>query len=64
MVIKKEGEWDLFFKDGAYRLYPIRHNGAYEDGYLPLQEDHIASVYYGNAYLKSLEALARERGDV
>lgn len=57
-----EDDWDLFFEDWEYRFYPVQQDGVYlDDGYLPMQESNIASVYYNNDYLKNIEKLSIEK---
>lgn len=57
-----EDEWDLFFEQGEYRFYPVERNGIYlNDGYLPMQENNIVSIYYDNKYLKNIEKLSIEK---
>lgn len=36
-------------------------DGTYENGYLPMQEENIVTIYYKNEYLKYLEKLAKEK---
>ena len=57
-----EDEWDLFFEQWEYRFYPVERNGIYlNDGYLPIQENNIVSIYYDNKYLKNIEKLSIEK---
>lgn len=57
-----EDEWDLFFEQWEYRFYPVERNGIYlNDGYLPMQENNIVSIYYDNKYLKNIEKLSIEK---
>ena len=57
-----EDEWDLFFEQWEYRFYPVERNGIYlNDGYLPMQENNIVSIYYDNEYLKNIEKLSIEK---
>lgn len=57
-----EDDWDLFFEQGEYRFYPVERNGIYlNDGYLPMQENNIVSIYYDNKYLKNIEKLSIEK---
>ena len=54
-----EDDWDLFFEQWEYRFYPVERNGIYlNDGYLPMQENNIVSIYYDNKYLKNIEKLS------
>ncbi|MGP1583493.1 MAG: hypothetical protein ACTTH6_04705 [Candidatus Altimarinota bacterium] len=58
-----EDDGDLFFEQGEYRFYPVERNGIYlNDGYLPMQENNIVSIYYDNKYLKNIEKLSIEKG--
>ena len=57
-----EDDWDLFFEQWEYRFYPVERNGIYlNDGYLPMQENNIVSIYYDNKYLKNIEKLSIEK---
>ena len=57
-----EDDWDLSFEQWEYRFYPVERNGIYlNDGYLPMQENNIVSIYYGNKYLKNIEKLSIEK---
>ena len=57
-----EDDWDLFFEQWEYRFYPVERNGIYlNDGYLPMQENDIVSIYYDNKYLKNIEKLSIEK---
>ena len=57
-----EDDWDLFFEQWEYRFYPVERNGTYlNDGYLPMQENNIVSIYYDNEYLKNIKKLSIEK---
>ena len=57
-----EDEWDLVFEQWEYRFYAVERNGIYlNDGYLPMQENNIVSIYYDNKYLKNIEKLSIEK---
>lgn len=57
-----EDEWDVFFEEWEYRFYPVEQDGTYlNDGYLPMQENNIVSIYYDNEYLHNIEKLSQEK---